>query len=268
MEPKDRGTLQQQPPPQSPVNMRVPEQNQSQHMKLKRHITFTVSNLIVILIGALVIGIAIGAIPCLIAYGNLNARFIDLSQKYDQSTQTNSGNTDSESSGSASDNNSSAQSNSKNLNKLVGDTTTSGSLSMKLNKIEYPTSIQTTGYDGMPPTLTPKQGNKYLAVSVEVKNDSKQPIDLTCSLPLQIRAVNDKDQQYSIIEKLYDISGNPQCNAQLQPGMSSPIKYVFEMPSDTKTLGVVWQDISDMNNRGDYATFVFQKGWTLEPSDN
>lgn len=32
------------------------------------------------------------------------------------------------------------------------------------------------------------------------------------------------------------------------------------MPSDTKILGIVWQDISAMNNRGDYATFVFKKG--------
>lgn len=250
--------------------------------KQKRHISFTVGTFVVLLVGVLVIGIALGAVPTLVAYGNLNSRYAELSRKYQKADNENkkwqklrdtlsslSSDSDSDDSSKSDDSDSPSQSNSANLNKSIGDTTTSGSLSMKLNKVEYPQSIKTNGeYDDTPAVLTPKQGNKYLAVSVDVKNDSKSPIDLTCDYVLDISAVNDKNQQYTPIDDLYVIPGNPGCNAELQPGMTAPVEYVFEMPSNTTITGIIWRDETDSDSEGQYASFVFDKKWSLEPSDD
>lgn len=240
------------------------------HMQ-KRHVSFTVGAFVMLLVGVLVIGITIGAVPTLLSYGNLNSRYIELSRKNETASKENNRRQKPRDAtgSSSSDSNSSDQSNSTNLNKSVGDTTTSGSLSMKLNKVEYPQSIKTNGkYSDEPAVLTPKQGNKYLAVSVDVKNDSKGPVDLTCDYVLDISAVNDKNQQYSPIEDLYTIPGNPECNAELQPGTTAPIEYVFEMPSNTTIAGIVWRDETNSDSAGPYASFVFDKKWSLKPSND
>lgn len=145
----------------------------------------------------------------------------------------------------------------------MGETSSNGSLTMKLNATSEPASVPQQ-WNGTQPDLTPAAGTKFFEADVTVTNNSKKPIDITCSAPLDIKAINDKNQQYSTIEDLFKIPGNPECNAQLQPGMASDVKYVFNMPSDTKIIALAWKDWTDFNSTSsDYSYFILDDNYSV-----
>lgn len=152
---------------------------------------------------------------------------------------------------------------SQNRNKLAGETETNGALSMTFKSMNEPGSVPQE-WNGQQPNLTPSSGTKFLSIQVAVKNNSKEPIDLTCGYPLEIKAMNESDQLYTPIDDLFKIPGNPGCNDMLQPGITASISYVFNVPSDAKMIGFVWRDRTDLAAQNKYATFVFKKGYSIQ----
>lgn len=138
----------------------------------------------------------------------------------------------------------------------IGDVATNGGIQIKVTSaVASPTvSLNTSGYragSGLDryedvPALA---GGKYIIVDALVTNNAKAPIDLTCSYPIDFKVFNSSSQVYSPIEKLYEIKGNPECNAELQPGFESPMTWAFLVSASSTIDGAVFSEV-DFASRG------------------
>ena len=88
-----------------------------------------------------------------------------------------------------------------------------------------------------------QSGGKYIIVTSVVTNNSNAPIDLTCGFPIEIRAFNVAAQVYSPIEDNRKIKGNPECNAELQPGFDSPMIWAFMVPDKTTIIAAMFAEV-------------------------
>ena len=91
----------------------------------------------------------------------------------------------------------------------------------------------------------PDADTKFWVVTVEVTNNTKKPLDITCGYPYEIVALNSDNQQYTPIDELYDVEGNPECNADLQPGTKTKVAYPFQVPLHAKMIGIAFRDVGD-----------------------
>lgn len=162
-----------------------------------------------------------------------------------------------------SDSASSTGTDSSNANKLAGESETNGTLAMTFASYEEIPSVPQE-WNGTQPALMPQAGTRFISVKVVLTNNGKAPVDVTCGYVVDIRAVNSSSQQYTPIDELYKIPGNPMCNAQLQPGMNENVNYVFNVPQDAKMVGFAWRDVTDISVDNQYSTFVFKQGYSLE----
>lgn len=80
---------------------------------------------------------------------------------------------------------------------------------------------------------------KYVILETVVRNETKASMDLTCSLPIVNALIDDQDRRFDTIEDLYNVQGNPECNAQLQPGFKDEMKFVYRVPEDANI--VLWE---------------------------
>ncbi|WP_441247010.1 DUF4352 domain-containing protein [Kitasatospora sp. McL0602] len=78
-------------------------------------------------------------------------------------------------------------------------------------------------------------GAKYVILETTVLNDTKQSMDLTCGLPIANALLDDQGRRYDTIPDLYKIQGNPECNAQLQPGFKATMQFVYRVPRASRT---------------------------------
>lgn len=106
---------------------------------------------------------------------------------------------------------------------------------LEVNKSNYESG---SGYE----TWTqqkPAPGGTFVVLDTTVKNNSTESMDLTCSFPIDIRVFNTKSQEYDPVQNLYELRDNPMCNAQLQPGFTSSIRYPFMVPKQSKIIGAI-----------------------------
>lgn len=104
----------------------------------------------------------------------------------------------------------------------------------------------------------PDSGGKYLVVQTTFNNIGKVSKDLTCGYALAIQAVDTEDRVFDPIDNLYEYKGNPECNAQLQPGFEEEMTYVFLVPKDAALIGVVFND-PENEDYDDYTAIRFKQ---------
>jgi hypothetical protein len=132
----------------------------------------------------------------------------------------------------------------------IGDVAVNGGIQIKatsvvasptvtLNTSNYRSGSGYETYEDVPA----QSGGKYIIVTSVVTNNSKAPIDLTCSFPIDIKTFNAASQVYSPIEDNRKIKENPECNAQLQPGFESPMTWAFMVPEKTTILGAAFSEV-------------------------
>ncbi|MFD5349616.1 hypothetical protein ACFWJY_39150 [Streptomyces anulatus] len=80
---------------------------------------------------------------------------------------------------------------------------------------------------------------KYVILETVVRNETKAGMDLTCSLPIVNALIDDQDRRFDSVEDLSGVQGNPECNAQLQPGFKDEMKFVYRVPEDANI--VLWE---------------------------
>lgn len=96
----------------------------------------------------------------------------------------------------------------------TGETAVSGGVEMKvLEAGEQPTiSFDTCGdgcSNGQYGPKTPDANTKYWVAKVEVTNNTSSPMDITCSYPYEIVALNSKNQKYTPIKNLIRSKATP-----------------------------------------------------------
>ncbi|MGL3807305.1 hypothetical protein ACSYDW_14525 [Paeniglutamicibacter sp. R2-26] len=90
----------------------------------------------------------------------------------------------------------------------------------------------------------PGSGGKYLQVRTSIENTGSSSLDLTCSWPIEIFALDTRSRQYDPIEELYNLKGNPGCSSNLQPGFKDKMTYAFLVPKDAELAGLIFRDTS------------------------
>ncbi|MFC9529056.1 hypothetical protein ACFT38_00660 [Streptomyces sp. NPDC056975] len=111
----------------------------------------------------------------------------------------------------------------------AGDEASSGGAVVKITKVTASDSITLAG-------AQKKAGAdaKYVTLKTIVTNETKRSMDLTCSLPVSNALIDDQGRRFDTIEDIYDVAGNPECNAQLQPGFEDEMLWVYRVPKDAK----------------------------------
>ncbi|NIL77574.1 DUF4352 domain-containing protein [Rhodococcus sp. B10] len=126
--------------------------------------------------------------------------------------------------------------------------------------IESPTiSFNDSGYSGSYAEFTQKParaGGKFFVVDTTVLNDGLEPIDLTCSFPIQNTLTTDGQRQYTTVDEQYNIEGNPGCNDMLQPGFDSPMKFVYEVPAAAQAVAFGFADSKNAYDKPTYVELV------------
>jgi hypothetical protein len=120
----------------------------------------------------------------------------------------------------------------------VGATVTNGGITMAIKSAGEVPSISVnesnfrpgSGYETYT-AQTAGDGAKFFAVSVHVVNDAKESIDLTCSLPVSNKLLDDRGREFDAIDSLYKLQNNPECNDNLQPGFEADMTYVYRVPA-------------------------------------
>lgn len=106
-------------------------------------------------------------------------------------------------------------------------------------------------YDDIPAD----EGGRFIVVEAEVENIGKESMDLTCSWPINIMALDSQMREFDTVDDLYDIKDNPACNAELQPGFSDTITYAFMVPMDAEVLGLYFQDTNFLEEEAEVVKF-------------
>ncbi|MFE0356002.1 hypothetical protein ACFW2I_21165 [Streptomyces nigra] len=109
----------------------------------------------------------------------------------------------------------------------IGDKADNGGAIVKIAKVVESDSITLAG--------TKKKagdGAKYVTLKTVVTNETKASMDLTCSLPIVNALIDDQARRFDTIDELDEVAGNPECNAQLQPGFEDEMQFVYRVPKD------------------------------------
>ena len=93
-------------------------------------------------------------------------------------------------------------------------------------------------------------GAKYVIIHARVQNDAKTGMDLTCSYPIANKLIDDQDREFDAIADLYKILGNPECNADLQPGFAETMIWIYRVPASAHIAGWSFADATDMSTIG------------------
>ena len=134
----------------------------------------------------------------------------------------------------------------------VGEEVSNGGITLTVKAARTASSIELnesnfrpgSGYEKY--TRTPAgDGARFVIVETHVVNNAKTSLDLTCSLPINTKLVDDKERQFDPIDSLYKLKGNPECNDQLQPGFESDMTRVYRVPTAANVVGWAFQDFTE-----------------------
>ncbi|MFH9816290.1 hypothetical protein [Streptomyces sp. NPDC017230] len=116
----------------------------------------------------------------------------------------------------------------QNTDAKVGEQSRNGGAVVKVTKVAEADTIVLAGA-----RKSAGADAKYVVLKTVVSNEGKASMDLTCSLPIVNALIDDQGRRFDTIEDLYDVAGNPECNAQLQPGFDDEMQFVYRVPKDT-----------------------------------
>ncbi|PJN06191.1 hypothetical protein CG723_40705 [Streptomyces sp. CB01635] len=111
----------------------------------------------------------------------------------------------------------------------TGDEARNGGAVVKITKVTTSNTITLAG-------AQKKAGAdaKFVTVKTVVINEAKSSMDLTCDLPINNALIDDQGRRFDTVDDLYEVAGNPECNAQLQPGFKDEMLWVYRLPRDAK----------------------------------
>lgn len=116
----------------------------------------------------------------------------------------------------------------------VGEEARNGGAAVKISKVVESDTITLGGAQ-----KAAGSDAKYITLKTTVSNEGKSSMDLTCSLPIVNALIDDQGRRFDTIEDLYDVAGNPECNAQLQPGFKDEMLFVYRVPKGAKV--ALWE---------------------------
>ncbi len=117
----------------------------------------------------------------------------------------------------------------------MGQMGDSNGLKMTIDKVTSPATIR---YEQSGKTIKPPAGGKYVLVYTHGINDTKEGIDLTCSLPVIADLYDTQGRKFSGVNDIDndEIKGNPGCNDNIQPGFPFTMIWAYMIPATAEVL--------------------------------
>lgn len=125
---------------------------------------------------------------------------------------------------------------------------------------KYTDGSWTSGQERPSEEVTARDKGKFVVVETTVTNDTNSDMDLTCfHSGGYVDAVLQTDPEaiYHPIDALYEIPGNPECNADLGSGFDSEMTWIFEVPEDREALS--FNFMTDTSDKGSAAFIRLDK---------
>lgn len=115
---------------------------------------------------------------------------------------------------------------------VVGEPATSGGAVVTINSVRV---AETISYRegtrrGIYEPKPARTGGEFVVVAANVDNQGRKGMDLTCGFPIQAVLYTMDKAEYTPIDSLHRLEGNPECNDDLGPGFSTKMTWVFEIP--------------------------------------
>jgi len=120
----------------------------------------------------------------------------------------------------------------------IGEQLVNGGVALTVLKAEVVDSISMnrSGYSDEKDIVytkdKPSNGGKFIRVDTLVKNAGNTSMDLTCGWPIENKLLDSNERAFDPIDELDLLKGNPQCNANLQPGFETEMTYIYQIPTD------------------------------------
>jgi hypothetical protein len=105
-------------------------------------------------------------------------------------------------------------------------------------------------------TKSAGSGATFAIIETKIVNKAKEGLDLTCGYPVANKLINDSTQEYSQIEDLFNYTGNPECNVDLQPGLAGKMTWVYRIPIGSHIVGWGFADATSLDYASDDLTVV------------
>lgn len=142
----------------------------------------------------------------------------------------------------------------------VGEAAKNGGVKLTVTSATNPPTIpmmtnsmqKNSGYD-VYDDIPPRAGGKFVRVDAIIENAGQVSMDLTCSWPIEVFAADATNRMFDPVDEVYKLQGTPECNEKLQPGFTSPMTYIFEVPesADIRIFG-----FADTERNSQDPTFV------------
>ena len=110
----------------------------------------------------------------------------------------------------------------------ISQTVVNGGITLTVDTVSQPPTIERNRKG----TVAPQPGAKFVQVETTIKNTGNKSVDLTCGYPIANKLWDAGKRQFDTVDALYELPGNPGCTDNLQPGFSSKMSYVYEVPQD------------------------------------
>jgi hypothetical protein len=128
----------------------------------------------------------------------------------------------------------------------VGEQFSNGGITLTVTSAEAADAITVAPNQQNPTSMPAGPGAKYVVIRTHIINNARKSLDLTCSLPIHTLLLDDRGREFDPIEDLDEVQGNPECNAQLQPGFESDMTWPYRVPADTHVVAWAFEDVKEL----------------------
>lgn len=141
-------------------------------------------------------------------------------------------------------------------NVRVGDAAADDDVTFKVTSLQ---TVQSIPVDEYSDPIVRKPGTKLIRADITWKNNTNAPLDIFCGQEPAI--LLDQDQRnFQPRDVTLDIAGNETCGDELQPGFKQSVTLAFQIPADSKTLGLIlWNKDAEDDFDGSSSSIFFEK---------
>ncbi|HHT33176.1 MAG TPA: DUF4352 domain-containing protein [Corynebacterium sp.] len=90
-----------------------------------------------------------------------------------------------------------------------------------------------------------RPGGTFATVRTTVVNTGDRARDLVCGYDVRVQLVDDLGRRHERVDALHDIPGNPVCDDMMNPGFSTSMTWIFEVPEGVVPASLAFADTEE-----------------------
>ncbi len=91
----------------------------------------------------------------------------------------------------------------------------------------------------------PEGAGQVALVSTTSYSEGAESFPPRCAYPITTNVVDHSGRKYGPVKDLYEVIGNPPCNARAAPGSGLDITFVFQVPTRARIVAFEFRDVTD-----------------------